>query len=116
MQPEGRCIVMPRFFKRVSKKGGLSPGTLVHIGKKKMEKVRIRLINYDEAQLQEKEPKTIEECFPFKDLPTVTWVKIDGLHNIKVVEKPGKHFDLHPLVLEDIRNTEKRSEIEDLDE
>jgi magnesium transporter len=107
---------MPRFFKRVSKKVGLSPGTLVHIGKKKIEKVRIRLIDYDETQLQEKEPKTIEECFPFKELPTVTWVNIDGLHDIQVMEKIGKHFNLHPLVLEDILNTEQRPKIEDFDD
>ncbi len=107
---------MPRFFKRGSKKIGLSPGTLVHIGNKKIEKARIRLIDYDEAQLQEKEPKTIEECFPFKVLPTVTWINIDGLHDIKVMEKIGKHFDLHPLVLEDILNTEQRPKIEDFDD
>lgn len=107
---------MPRFIKRVSRKIGLSPGALVHIGKKKIEKVRIRLIDYDEAQLQEREAKTIEECFPFKDLPTVTWVNIDGLHDIKVMEKIGKHFDLHPLVLEDILNTEQRPKIEDFDD
>ncbi len=107
---------MPRFLKRVSKKIGLSPGALVHIGKKKIEKVRIKLIDYDEKQLQEKEPKSIEECLPFKDLPTVTWVNIDGLHDIKVMEKIGKHFSLHPLVLEDILNTEQRPKIEDFDD
>jgi magnesium transporter len=107
---------MPRFIKTVSKKIGLSPGTLVHIGNKKIEKVRIGLIDYDETQLQEKEPKTIEECFPFKDLPTVTWVNIDGLHDIQIMEKVGKHFNLHPLVLEDILNTEQRPKIEDFDD
>ncbi|NIM97362.1 MAG: magnesium/cobalt transporter CorA [candidate division Zixibacteria bacterium] len=107
---------MPRFLKRVSKKIGLSPGALVHIGKKKIEKVRIKLIDYDEKQLQEKEPKSIEECLPFKDLPTVTWVNIDGLHDIKVMEKIGKHFSLHPLVLEDILNTEQRPKMEDFDD
>ncbi|MGB2769274.1 MAG: magnesium/cobalt transporter CorA [Candidatus Zixiibacteriota bacterium] len=107
---------MPRFIKRVSKTIGLSPGALVHVGKKKIEKVRIRLIDYDEAQLQEKEPKTIEECFPFKDLPTVTWVNIDGLHDVKVMEKVGKHFGLHSLVLEDILNTEQRPKVEDFDD
>ena len=107
---------MPRFIKRVSKTIGLSPGALVHVGKKKIEKVRIRLIDYDEAQLQEKEPKTIEECFPFKDLPTVTWVNIDGLHDVKVMEKVGKHFGLHSLVLEDILNTEQSPKVEDFDD
>jgi magnesium transporter len=107
---------MPRFIKKVSKTIGLTPGALVHVGKKRIEKVRIRLIDYDEAQLREKEPKTIEECFPFKDLPTVTWVNIDGLHDIEVMEKIGKHFGLHPLVLEDVLNTEQRPKIEDFDD
>ncbi len=107
---------MPRFLKRVSKKIGLSPGTLVHIGKKKIEKARIRIIDYDETHLEEKEAKTIEECLPFKDKPTVTWVNIDGLHEVKIMEKIGKHFSLHPLVLEDILNTEQRPKIEDFDD
>jgi len=51
---------MPRFIKKVSKKAGLSPGALVHIGKKKVEKTRIRIIDYDESQFQEKEAKEIE--------------------------------------------------------
>ena len=103
-------------IKKRSKKRGLPPGTLVHIGEKKAEKIKITIINYDETQLQEKEAKAIEECFPFKDLPTVTWVNIDGLHDIEVMEKIGKHFGLHPLVLEDILNTDQRPKTEDFDD
>ena len=103
-------------IKKRSKKRGLPPGTLVHIGEKKIEQVKIRVIDYDEAQLQEKEAKTIEECFPFRNLPTVTWVNIDGLHDIEVMEKIGKHFGLHPLALEDILNTDQRPKIEDFDD
>jgi len=105
---------MPRLFmKRATQQLGLTPGTLVHIGEKKIEKVRIRIIDYDETQLEEKEVKTVEECFPFKDKPTITWINIDGLHDIEVIEKIGKHFGLHPLVLEDIVNTEQRPKLED---
>ena len=104
---------MPRFIKKRSKKVGLPPGTLVHIGEKKTEKVRITIIDYDEASFEEKQIKTIEECFPFKDKTTVTWINIDGIHDIKIIEKIGKHFDLHPLILEDIVNTEQRPKIED---
>jgi magnesium transporter len=48
---------MPRFIKRRSKKAGLAPGTLVHIGDHKTEKIKITLIDYDEVQLEEKELK-----------------------------------------------------------
>jgi magnesium transporter len=104
---------MLRFIKRTSEKIGQTPGTLIHVGERKVEKTRIRIIDYDEAQFQEKEAETIEECFPFKEKPTVTWINIDGLHQVEIIEKIGKHFDIHPLVLEDIVNTGQRPKMED---
>ena len=99
-----------------SKKAGLPPGTLVHIGKKKTEKVKITVIDYDEKNFWEKDVKTVEECFPFKDKPTVTWINIDGIHDVEIIEKIGKHFGVHPLLLEDIMNSEQRPKMEDFEE
>ena len=62
-----------------SETAGLPPGTLVHIGERKTEKVRISIIDYNETHFEEKEAEEIEECFPFKDTPTVTWINIDGI-------------------------------------
>ncbi len=107
---------MPRPTKRMSHKAGLPPGSLVHIGKRKVEKTRIAIMDYDEEQFQEKEAKTIEECFPFKDKPTVTWVNIDGVHDVDLIEKIGRHFGIHPLVLEDIVNTGQRPKMEDFED
>ena len=104
---------MPRFIKKTSKKAGLPPGTLVHIGERKTKKVRITVIDYDETQFEQEAVKTVEECLPFKDKPTVTWINIDGLHDVKVIEKLGRYFGLHPLLLEDILNTEQRPKMED---
>jgi len=104
---------LPKLVKKKSKKAGLPPGTLVHIGKKRMEKVKITIIDYDEEHLQEKDAKSIKECFPYKDKPTVTWINVDGLHEIKVIEEIGKHFNLHPLILEDIVDTDQRPKIKD---
>ena len=106
---------MPRYIKKRSKKTGLPPGTLVHIGVQKTEKARITIIDYDEIHFEEKEAKTVEECFPFKETSTATWINIDGIHQVEIIEKIGKHFNLHPLVLEDIVNTGQRPKIEDFD-
>jgi magnesium transporter len=73
-------------------------------------------MDYDEAHFQEKEIKTIEECFLFKDKPTVTWINIDGLHQVEILEKLGECYGLHPLVLEDILNTDQRPKMEDYGE
>ena len=103
------------FMKKFSKKPGLAPGTLVHVGEKKLEKVRIRMIDYDEANLEERELETVDECVPYKDKPTVTWINIDGLHEVDVIEKIGNNFGLHPLVLEDIVHTAQRPKMEDFE-
>jgi len=100
-------------MKRAQQKVGLPPGTLVHIGERKTEKSRITILDYDESQFEEKEAKAVEECFPFKDKPTITWINIDGLHDVEVIEKIGKQFGLHPLILEDIVNTGQRPKLED---
>jgi magnesium transporter len=107
---------MPKLIKKRSKKSGLPPGTLVHIGEKKAEASKIRLMDYDEGHFQEKEVKTIEECFLFKEKPTVTWINVDGLHQVEILEKLGECYGLHPLVLEDILNTDQRPKMEDFGE
>jgi len=107
---------MLKLFRKTSKKAGLSPGTLVHDGDKKVEKAKITIIDYDATQFQEKEVETIEECFPFRDTPTVTWINIDGLHEVGIIEKIGKHFSIHPLILEDILHTGQRPKMEDFED
>ncbi len=99
---------------RRSEKAGLSPGTLMFIGDKKMEKPRITVIDYDAAGFIEKEVASVEECFPFKETSTVTWINVDGVHDASIVERLGRHFDIHPLVLEDIMATTQRPKTEDL--
>ena len=105
---------MSRLTSRISRKAGLPPGTLVHIGEAKPEKTKITLLDYDEGHIHEEEVATVDECLPFKDEPTVTWVNIDGLHQVEILESVGDGFGLHPLVLEDILNTGQRPKAEDL--
>jgi len=97
-----------------AKKVGLPPGTLLHIGEKRAEKVKITVVNYSETGFEEREAKSVEECFVFKDKPSVTWINVDGLHELEIIEKIGSHFNLHPLILEDIVTTEQRPKFEDL--
>ena len=96
---------MAKILKKRSEKAGLSPGSLVFVGEKKTEKAKISIIDYNEKKFEEKQVKNIEECFPFKDLPTVTWINICGLHQTEIVERVGNHFEIHPLVQEDILST-----------
>lgn len=104
-----------RSFKTISKQKGLSPGTVVYIGEEKTAEVRITVIDYNKDAFQKKEGVKAEDCFPFKDKDSITWINIDGVHNTGVIEKIGEIFDLHPLVMEDIGNTTQRPKVEDFD-
>jgi len=104
---------VPRFVKRRSEKVGLPPGSLVHVGDEKPREARITVIDYDREQLQESEIRKVEECLAFKDKPTVTWINVDGVNDAYILEKMGECFGLHPLVLEDIMNTDQRPKVED---
>ncbi len=106
---------MAKTVQRRSRKTGLPPGSLIHIGEKKAERARITIIDYDEQNVQEKEAKAVDECFPFKETATVTWINVDGVHDSEIVGKIGSHFGIHPLILEDIMNTAQRPKMEDME-
>ena len=108
-------IDLGRFIPRRSRKSGLPPGTPVHIGEKKTEKVSVTVIDYDEVQVQKKEIEDAAACLPFRDLPTVTWINVDGVHDAEKVRTLGDCFGMHHLVLEDIMNTDQRPKVEDYD-
>lgn len=100
----------------MSKKAGLPPGTLIHIGKKTTEEQRISVFDYNPEELKEIECKNIEDVFPFRDKKSVSWINIDGLHETENIAKLGEHFGIHPLVLEDVLNTRLRPQLEEHDE
>ena len=99
----------------LARKIGMPPGTLCSPPERKDQPVRISLIDYDATQFQEKEIHAIEECFPFRDTSSVTWINIDGLWDGKVISTIGSEFSIHPLILDDIQNTQQRPKFEDLD-
>ena len=96
-----------------SKKAGLPPGTLMYVGEKKTDTVLITVFDYDGQNYREEKPKSIEECFGLRQSPTVSWINIDGLHEVSVVEKLGKQFGVHPLILEDILTAGQRPKCDD---
>jgi magnesium transporter len=104
-----------RIVKKRSKKAGLAPGTLMHIGEEKAGKVRISIMQYDEGRCEEKQVQSLAEILPSPEQPGVTWIDIDGLQDVSIIETLGKHFNFHPLMLEDILSTDQRPKMEDFE-
>ena len=106
----------PKRKKKTSSKIGLPPGSIVYLGEKKVDKVTIKVTEYDEAGAETYEIKSVEEIDPFTDTPQVTWVSVCGLHETEFLKQVGEKFKIHPLVLEDILNTDTRPKIEITDD
>lgn len=95
---------------------GLPPGSLIHIGRKTSETIGIQVIDYTKETVQEMNLDRIEECFQFKDTDSVTWINIEGIHDPSIIQSIGTQFNIHPLVLEDIMNTNQRPKMEIFDD
>lgn len=106
---------MRRLHKKVSKKSRLPPGSIVYIGTARSHEVSIEVIDYTESKVVEKIVSTPDECLPFRDQNSITWINITGIHDTHIVAEIGKHFGLHPLVVEDVANTNSRPKVEDFD-
>jgi magnesium transporter len=104
---------MARALKSRSRKAGLPPGSLIHIGQKKADTQKITVMDYDEKGARDYEVQDIQQCAALKDKPTITWINVDGLHDIEKLRALGDYFGLHPLVLEDILNTDQRPKMEE---
>jgi len=100
---------------QTQKKAGMPPGTLIYVGNRKEEKTRITVLDYNSENFNEFQCEKIEDTFLLKESKSISWINIDGLHDVNLIEKLGKNFNLHPLLLEDILNTHHRPKAEEFD-
>ncbi|TAK36512.1 MAG: magnesium/cobalt transporter CorA [Saprospiraceae bacterium] len=92
------------------KKPGAMPGSLEFTGEQVVEQPIILRIQYNE--------QNFDMQFPAADATITTgegvvWYDVRGLHDVELIAKYGKHFDIHPLVLEDILHTRQRPKFEE---
>lgn len=104
---------MVPLIKKVSKKAGAAPGTVEYVGAEREHAVTVDIIDYDAENLRELNNVSIDEALPFRDVDTISWINISGVHDIETVQAVGNHFNIHPLVLEDIVNTGTRPKIDE---
>lgn len=93
-------------------KFGTSPGSLVYVGPKVTHSTKLTLIEYNADYQTEKPIKQLQNCDISAAKPHVAWLDVNGIHEPKVIEKIGEMHKIHPLVLEDIMNTQQKPKIE----
>jgi magnesium transporter len=104
---------MNRFFRKPGSVGH-APGSLVSIDREVQRPLTLSVFEYGPDQLvEERQARTVDECLPFNSQVPVTWLNVDGSHQIGVLAEIGERLDFHALVMEDILDTSQRPKIED---
>lgn len=104
---------MARFIKDRSAATGKAPGSLIFIGEQKMKEPVIQLMEYDKNGLEEKQLNDISEITPCLKNDKVSWININGIHDVRMIEKLGEILGLRLLFLEDLLNTDQQPIYED---
>ncbi|KGF71916.1 magnesium transporter [Neosynechococcus sphagnicola sy1] len=73
----------------------------------------IVLIDYCETKASRSTIHEPEECIPYLDSASVSWVDVKGLGSEETLQRLGRVFSLHPLVLEDVVNVPQRPKVEE---
>jgi magnesium transporter len=107
---------MARFLKKNKASLHRTPGSVIFVGSQKMDQARVSVMDYDQGDLRELEPKKIDEGERFRKTDTVTWINVDGVHDTELIMEIGRSFDLHPLIMEDIVHTGQRPKVEEHDD
>ncbi|MBU2951723.1 magnesium/cobalt transporter CorA [Tamlana agarivorans] len=95
------------------KKLGQAPGSAIYTGERAKEKLFIEAFDYNQQRCNITELNSVEESYNFKNSDSVTWVNLNGLNHVNAITNLGNHFNLHPLVIEDIVSIPQRPKLDD---
>jgi magnesium transporter len=95
-------------------KQGLPPGSLVFTGDRHTDAAFVTLVQYNEETGEEK--TAIDAIVPPDEGTYLLWHDIRGLQNVPLIEQLGKQYNIHPLALEDVLNTQQRPKLEDYED
>ena len=90
-----------------------APGTVAYVGRKESAEIKIEVIDYSKVNYDRFIFDNVEATFNFENEENITWINVDGLSNTAEIEKLGKFYKLHPLIIEDIVNTNQRPKIDE---
>ena len=98
-----------------SRKAGLPPGSLVHIGEIKTSTASFSVIDFDESGLVQKQLPDAASFAAYQSPHATRWANVYGAHDPADLATLGGIFGLHPLVQEDILNNAQRQKIDAYD-
>lgn len=107
---------MNRPKKLRSKKAGLPPGALVHIGEIKTDAPGYSVLDYDAGGIAETTLPDAGKLTRHGIGHANRWANVYGVPNTEDLAAIGMTFSLHPLVQEDILNNAQRQKVDAYDD
>ena len=98
---------------RRSGKSGMEPGTPIYVGENRSDRVQIDVMRFDGETFCELQDIAIDSLSAQVGGSGVLWVNVTGVHDVEILRRIGEFFDIHPLTVEDIANTDQRPKFED---
>ena len=99
---------MARFLKDRHKTKGAAPGSLIFIGQQKVAQRTVQVIRYSPDGVKESAPSTVDKIRAAVSGEHITWINVYGVHDTDFIAQLGNAFNISPLILEDIVNTDQR--------
>lgn len=97
-----------------AKKAGRPPGVAAYTGNKKHRPI-ITYTVYSPNDFHEIPNASLQDCFNEVKDDEIKWINVEGLSDIELMKELTRHFNVHPLTLEDILNIEQRPKVEEFE-
>jgi magnesium transporter len=106
---------MAKYVKPESKKIGTAPGSLIFVGRQKIDQARIDVISYSADSFELDEKVSVSQLRGYLNEDKTVWINVTGLHDTELIGAIGETFQVHPLIVEDVLNTDQRTKIEEIE-
>ncbi|MBN1375948.1 MAG: magnesium/cobalt transporter CorA [Dehalococcoidia bacterium] len=73
----------------------------------------LSIIHYHNGDYLYKDTADVEDCRPYKDALGTTWINVNTVSDLALLQQLGEMFGLHDLTIQDITNTSHRVKYED---
>lgn len=100
----------------LSSRAGMEPGEMVFVGEKRQEHSTLTIMRYNADGLMDEQILTdIETVIHLAEhnKKGITWINLNGLQNTTWIKRLGEIFEIHPLTLENILNTNQRPKLDE---
>ncbi len=95
------------------RKQGLPPGSLIYTGHRAETPTTVYSLQYNATDFHQEE--TYHPEWRANQEKGLLWIDIYSLTDVEFIQKVGNDFDLHPLLLEDVLDTQQRPKMEEYD-